>query len=1281
MRHKRIKNFIVGGALISALFITKASAYDAISTHPALTDEIVDFYNLNFSQKLSDQDKSWLIKGSTDEDQGIRPMNHFYDPVHNIGMAGFSTSKQWAMSSGAQSNLAMANKSIAQSAGVIKSADDFSYERAMDDYAQGDRQRAMIGFGHLLHLLEDAGVPDHTRNDAHPPVSNLGSPYEHEMAKWNPDDFNIVSELKKEGLKPVVLANLSGYFDNLAKYSNGNFFSKDTISNTDYKLPKMSVVRKVSLNGVDRAFIVNNRSGTEFPIAFVQENSGKITNSIYTLEIGSYILDGYWDRLSKEVVLNGAGALNLLLTEAEKAKTEYATNRPPEKNWFAKLLGLIGIEIGQLTTSDGEATSDVSKVSGDTMVTPTPKVTNPSVSPTPLVTKTPVTNVTMVSPTPSPSKTPIPTPKPKPSITPTPSPSATPKTLTVKNSGLVVINEIAWAGTSASATDEWIELYNTENNPIDVSSWQLVSSDESPDIIFPEGTILQANSYFLIERTDDNTISDMTADLAVGFGQGGLNNAGEMVRLFDSAGTIVDMVGGAGETWYFGDSSLKNSMERIDPTKAGNNASNWKSFSGTPVSKDANGNNINGTPKVKNSTVLVAVVVSGGGGSSSTPTPTPLPTPTPSPTPDPSSPLLEVVINEIAWMGTATSSNDEWMELYNTTNQTIDLTGWTLKATDGTPNITLSASIEPFGLYLLERTPNDVIIDISADKTYTGALSNSGEYFELKNSSGNLEDFVDNSSGWYGGTASPGYKSMERIDPKKSGDDATNWATNDGTNRNGLDAAGQPINGTPRAPNSVYVSLKPSVVTNLAVTGSFGQFSLTWSAPSDLDTLPANLSYDLRYATTSFAVIDDWNTAHKLASVSLPAVAEGGAPESASFNIPNSYNQKWYFALKTKDQTGVSDISNIPDKTTESAISDSWSMFGKDQYHTSFATNLTGPGVGATISWEFAIGAGKYIGQPVISGEDDVYFGSSDGKFYSLDKNGSENRQSYAGSSGKSDGPVVFADGTTYFGHNMSGSSDITALNPDGSQKWIYYTNGTGPLTLAGDGSVYFSSWDNKLNVLKPDGSLKWQVNGSFGSFSPIILASGNVINVARVSGTPHFYSYSSLGNQVWDTSFALGYDYLPSNPSFDSNTDKINSAVGHYLVQLSEIGELTKTLIDSNGVSTTMVAISPADFLVGLDFTNFNPASGSQIIALDKSTKEIKWRYHVDSRINNQIVIDKDGSVYFSTRNGKLYGLDSSGGLMWTIDVATTTDISPVLTENGLIWGYGNRLTSIGVK
>ena len=37
-----------------------------------------------------------------------------------------------------------------------------------------------------------------------------------------------------------------------------------------------------------------------------------------------------------------------------------------------------------------------------------------------------------------------------------------------------------------------------------------------------------------------------------------------------------------------------------------------------------------------------------------------------------------IVINEVAWAGTAASSADEWIELKNNTSTDIDMSGWTL---------------------------------------------------------------------------------------------------------------------------------------------------------------------------------------------------------------------------------------------------------------------------------------------------------------------------------------------------------------------------------------------------------------------------------------------------------------------------------------------------------------------------------------------------------------------------------------------------------------------------
>jgi len=150
---------------------------------------------------------------------------------------------------------------------------------------------------------------------------------------------------------------------------------------------------------------------------------------------------------------------------------------------------------------------------------------------------------------------------------------------------------------------------------------------------------------------------------------------------------------------------------------------------------------------------------------------------------------LDVVVNEIAWMGTSASYNDEWIELYNNTDQAINLDSWILKAEDETPNISLTGNIPAKGFFILERTDDDTLPEISADQIYTGALGNSGEDLRLLDNSGNLIDSVNCSGGWFLGDNST-KQTMERINPKASGNDATNWRTS------------QDPGGTPKATNS-----------------------------------------------------------------------------------------------------------------------------------------------------------------------------------------------------------------------------------------------------------------------------------------------------------------------------------------------------------------------------------------------------------------------------------------------------------------------------------------------
>ncbi len=183
---------------------------------------------------------------------------------------------------------------------------------------------------------------------------------------------------------------------------------------------------------------------------------------------------------------------------------------------------------------------------------------------------------------------------------------------------------------------------------------------------------------------------------------------------------------------------------------------------------------------------------------------------------------LDVVINEIAWMGGKVSPNDEWIELYNNTDSPINLDGWALKSIDGSPEIKLKGAIPQKNFYLLERTDDNTVPDILAGQIYTGALSNEGENLKLYDNFSNLIDSVDFSSGWLFGVNST-KQTVERID-------SGNWQTS------------QNPGGTPKAKNSspALIEIEPQSVaqkeTKLIVYPSGIIFNEILPSPEGADT-------------------------------------------------------------------------------------------------------------------------------------------------------------------------------------------------------------------------------------------------------------------------------------------------------------------------------------------------------------------------------------------------------------------------------------------------------------
>jgi len=171
----------------------------------------------------------------------------------------------------------------------------------------------------------------------------------------------------------------------------------------------------------------------------------------------------------------------------------------------------------------------------------------------------------------------------------------------------IVINEVAWAGTAASYYDEWIELYNPLEEAVDLTGWTLAFGEVRIDLGAGVETLLEPGGYFLLERSDDDTVSDIDADLIY---KGTLTNDGMLIELLDPMGEVVDTANAGQETgWAAGsdkDGDLPYAtMERIDPL-AVDAPGNWRSNEGAPTcGHDAKGNTLNGTPKAKNAATIV----------------------------------------------------------------------------------------------------------------------------------------------------------------------------------------------------------------------------------------------------------------------------------------------------------------------------------------------------------------------------------------------------------------------------------------------------------------------------------------------------------------------------------------------------------------------------------------------------------------------------------------------------------------------------------------------------
>ena len=142
----------------------------------------------------------------------------------------------------------------------------------------------------------------------------------------------------------------------------------------------------------------------------------------------------------------------------------------------------------------------------------------------------------------------------------------------------IVINEINYRSSAIFNPEDWLELYNTTSEGVEIGLWSF-KDDNNNVFIFPENLKIQPGEYLVLCKNYQmfsqffpgvtNVIGDF------GFG---LSGGGELLRLFDANEQLVDQVEYNDiYPWPTAPDGTGPTLELINPYVENDIASNWAS--------------------------------------------------------------------------------------------------------------------------------------------------------------------------------------------------------------------------------------------------------------------------------------------------------------------------------------------------------------------------------------------------------------------------------------------------------------------------------------------------------------------------------------------------------------------------------------------------------------------------------------------------------------------------------------------------------------------------------
>lgn len=305
--------------------------------------------------------------------------------------------------------------------------------------------------------------------------------------------------------------------------------------------------------------------------------------------------------------------------------------------------------------------------------------------------------------------------------------------------------------------------------------------------------------------------------------------------------------------------------------------------------------------------------------------------------------------------------------------------------------------------------------------------------------------------------------------------------------------------------------------------------------------------------------------------------------------------------------------------------------------------------------------------------------------------------------SGGNSAILLDEDGTLFV---KSGTTDIYAINPDGTQKWSYKTTGaithvspvikeskelilttegklkvinkndgtsydlaslgnTNYLTepaIDSDGSLYIVGFSGQVLALNPDGTQKWKSNTGYSTYPsyPTLSKDGTLI---FKSGKHLFAFDSATGTKKWEYG-EVSSRHGKSSPAIGSDGTIYVTGQEGFIHAVNPDGTL-KWKYAVSGTSSSGPSIDP---IVGPDGIIYAVNGSKDFYALNPDGT-LKWSYPMTYGVISSPIIDSNGLIYLGDTNGNFMVLDSEGKQKWGIKLGGTLSSAPVIAEDGTIY------------